>query len=556
MKKLAHICLGIVVALALSQCGDASDGAMWNERPGYDTSDRNGNGPGWGAEDVAMPPGEDGDEAPEPAPPPLEREEEFAPPSVGDRFVFVLNESREQVVLIDGVRLDIRLVEVGLSPKLLATAPGHDVAVVLNRGGANATILHANPDHVTTRTVPTLPAVNRLAMAPDGRHAVAYFAYAAAAAGDPVGSLQAVTVLRLVPDQEAAVAVGTGFNPQAVHFTDDGQTLFVVTDQGLTRIPLTGRLEDLGVRPTIPLFEDPLAAGLPRAVVVSPDGAFALSLTEGQEVLTVVDLDQGRLTEIPLPAAPTDIDLSPDGDTLLIMLGGAEQALLASLRGLMAGDAEDEWRVVELGAAYGAAIFTPDGDEALLYSTVAGLKSLLRLDVVAALTADPAEPLPAGLLRPILLQKTVRAVAFAPDGARALVLHRPSGRRPNANMSLDEFVTASPAYSVVDMASAFATIALTESEPGAFTFTPGAERLYVLLPDAAGAAHKVADVYLQTLMVETRPLPSRPEAIQPVPAAMKVAVTQEHPSGRITLFDVASGAAETLTGFQLGGLID
>jgi len=203
------------------------------------------------------------------------------------------------------------------------------------------------------------------------------------------------------------------------------------------------------------------------------------------------------------------------------------------------------FREVSLGdLPMGASVIGPDGTTALLYTTVDATEALLRLDLAT------------GATRPVLLQKTVRAVAFGPLATRALVLHRTSGAAPSPNLPLDQLVDASEGYSVVDVVGGVARLELTDHTPGSFTFTPGGERLYLLLPDPAGLAHAVADIHLTTLMGVHRPLASPPETVQPVPAAGKVAVSQAHPTGRLTFFDVATGDSDTLTGFQLGGLID
>ena len=516
-----------------SESGGASYGAP-------DTAGGGGGGGGFTLEDDAGSPRPD---VPLPPPPP-EEEQEFQPPSVGDRYVFVLHPSREQVIEIDAVTLDISLSEVGLRPTVLSTAPGRDVAVVINAGGGDLSVIHAAPTGSTVRNVSTTLGVNRLAVSSDGRHAVAFFDFEALEPGEPVGSLQSVTVVRLVEGQVAAVEVGTGFHPEGVTFAADGEDAYVVTEEGVTRIPLSGELPAIGVLPTVPVSLDPLADALEREVLVTPDGAYAVVRTLGQASLSIVDLATGGITDFPLPGEPTDVDLTPDGTRVLVMMRREALAALGGIEEMLADPAA--LVPIDLGAMpLGAAVVSPTGDHALLYTTIDELEALVRLDL------DSLEQ------TPVLLQKTVRAVSFGPVGARALVLHRRSGATPSSSMDLEDFVDASHAYSVVDVGVGIARLQLTDDAPGAFAFTEGGERLYVLLPGSSGAAgHSVADVDLATLMTQHRPLASPPEAVQPVPAAGKVAVSQEHPTGRITFFDIADGESDTLTGFELGGLID
>jgi DNA-binding beta-propeller fold protein YncE len=476
-------------------------------------------------------------------PPPPEREQEFQAPAAGNHFVFVLHPAREQVIVVDARSLRVTLAAVGLRPTVLATAPGHDVAVVINAGGHDLSVLRARFDGTRVTNVPAVPGVNRLALSPDGRHAVAFFSFDALEPGQPVGSLQSVTVARLAADDVQAVEVGTGFHPISVAFSDDGGAAYVVTEEGVTAVPLTGDLPDIGVLPTTPVTANPLEAALEREVLVTPDGSLAIVRTLGQSALSLVDLGTGAITRFDLPGEPTDVDLTPDGETVLVMLRAAQTALLGRVADIRVGAAA--FRTVDLGGVpMGAAVISPAGDTALLYTTVDDVEALLRLELTAA------------TLRPIRLQKTVRAVAYGPTGARAVVLHRTSGAAALPTLPLDAFVDASQAFSVVDLGAAVARLQLVDHAPGDIAFSPGGARLYVLLPDPLGVAPAVADVDLLTLMGVERPLASPPIAIQPVPAAGKVAVSQEHPTGRITFFDVESGASETLTGFELGGLVD
>jgi DNA-binding beta-propeller fold protein YncE len=568
MRGVLRAGLGLLVgALVAAGCGamDMESGGAWGgDTTGADAAGGGGWWDGAAYEDVPWGPGADtaaaGDAArrdvpwqgrdagprPDLPPPPPEEEQDFGAPSAGDRFVFVLHPSREQLIVVDGVTLDIDLVTVGLRPTALATARGHDVAVVINAGGGDLSVVHAGPEGTTARTVPTVEGVNRVVVAPDGRHAVAYFSYEALTPGEPVGSLQSVTLVRLDPDAVASIEVGTGFHPISVTFSADGAAAFVVSEEGVTRIPLT--TPDLGrvrVLPTTPVSADPLEQALEREVLVTPDGAFAVVRALGLARLSVVDLASGAITRFPLPGEPTDLDLTGDGQRLLVVMRRERLALVGTLAALMAEPrAAGALREVSLGdLPMGAAVIDPAGARALLYTTVDDTEALLRLDLAS------------GTTRPILLQKTVRAVAFDPTGRRALVLHRTSGAVPSASLPLDQFVDASQGYSVVDVAGGVARLELTTAAPGAFAFTPGGERLYVLLPDPGLVTHAVADVNLATLMGVQRPLASPPETVQAVPAAGKVAVSQAHPTGRLTFFDVATGDSDTLTGFQLGGLI-
>ena len=536
---VAIFALALAFAGCAAEAGDSSGSAY---APNGEGGSGGGGGDGYPYPDVSGGGGGSAADVGQPPPTP-EAEEEFRPPSAGDRYVFVLHPAREQAIVIDGLTLEIELVTVGLRPTVLATAPGKDVAVVVNAGGDDLSVLHAHAEGTTVTNVPSGAGVNRLAVAPDGRHAVAFFSFEGLHPGAPIGSLQSVTVVRTVEGEVASVEVGTGFHPVSVSFAADGRSAFVVTEEGVTRIPLEGPLPELGVLPTIPITDDPLEAALEREVIVTPAGDRAVVRTLGQSALAIVDLASGAITRFTLPGEPTDVDLTPDGAQVLVMMRRERTAVVGVLDDVLANAAA--FRVIDLGdVPMGAAVVAPTGGTALLYTTVDDVEGLLRLD----LETDSVQP--------VLLQKTVRGVAYGPTGARALVLHRTSGVAANPALPLDAFVDASEGYSVIDVSAALARLELVDHAPGSFAFTPSGLRLYVLLPDPGGATHAVADIDLLTLMGRQRPLASPPETVQPVPGAGKVAVSQDHPTGRITFLDVATGESDTLTGFELGGLID
>jgi hypothetical protein len=57
------------------------------------------------------------------------------------------------------------------------------------------------------------------------------------------------------------------------------------------------------------------------------------------------------------------------------------------------------------------------------------------------------------------------------------------------------------------------------------------------------------------LMVDRYPLASPPIAAGIVPSANRAFVAQDHPEGRLTFFDLDTGVARTLTGFELSSRV-
>src|SRR5258706_11939617 len=91
------------------------------------------------------------------------------------------------------------------------------------------------------------------------------------------------------------------------------------------------------------------------------------------------------------------------------------------------------------------------------------------------------------------LQKGVRQVALSPDGKTALVLHTRLPGDPAEAGSVEEYVDRSFGYSLVDMTTGFAKVALTPVDPGAFAFAPDGSTAYLGLDggDAENAVRRL-----------------------------------------------------------------
>lgn len=471
-------------------------------------------------------------------------EEEIVPvreaPQASDRYVFVASRGLDAVVRVDAESLEVDLVEVGGAPTMLRALPGEDAVLVWNQGTRDLSLVRidaAGEAGVLTLDAPSH--VNRLEVAPSGDFAVAWYDPDAAAKGDPLGDLQAVLVVRLAEGSEAVFPVGVGFHPSAVTFV--GASAFVVAESGVSEIEMAA-LSGPAFAPAIPISADPLADEVDREVLVTADGAFAVVRRGGVAELRVIDLESGAATVLPLPVSPTDIDLTPDGAEAVVVLREAAQLLRVPLLAL------DETTTIDLAATpAGLATLTPDGARAVLFSTLPDQEWVGVLD------------LGSGALAVHAVEKRIEAAIVTPDGDAAILLHTPEpseGAAATAEGDLDAFVDAAEGYTVLDLASGFTRLQLLESAPGEVLVTPDSSEAYVLVPGKSAAGpHAVHAVdFASTLAVE-HPLGSPPVHAVFVPKAHRVAVHQDHPVGRITFIDVEDGTRETLTGFELNGLI-
>ncbi len=522
--------------LSLVACGAAGGGGG---RSGKSDDESGHGGSGGGGAGPAA-----GDDNADPGAPP---EEPFIPeeeevvnlqvPQGGERFVYVVSEGLDAVVRIDAVTLVVDLIEVGGGPTLMQTLGGEDSLVVINSGTRDFSVVRSNEDGAEpdVKTLDSPVVVNRLEASVDGMWAIAWY--------DPdqpgeVGDLQQVLVLNLTPGAEAVYPVGVGFHPLTVTFETGGSFVYVVTEDGVSAIDMAS-LKGPSFVPTVSVTEDPTEPWFDREVLITPDGTRAVVRRGGINELRLIDLDTGDSETLALDGPPTDVDLTLAGDEALIVIRDTAQLVRAKL------DAFSEPEIVDLtGTPAGLATLTPDGERAILYSSLAGNEWL------AVLTLET------GAIWKYVLKKDIRAVTASPDGQTLLVVHDKLDEAATPEDTLDDTIDKSEGYSIVDVMSGYAKLELLPTAPGLVTITPDSAQAYVLIADDAGASHGVDAIDLETLLVTAIPMGSPPTHAVYVPAAERVAVNQEHPVGRITFISTGDGATETVTGFELNGLIE
>ena len=489
--------------------------------------------------------------------PPPEIEYELTEPHSSQRYVWVAMTDQDRLAKIDGVTLEVASVPVGDRPEVLAALPSTDTAVVLDSINAAATVIRPAQGSVISELYPTLPNLNRLATTPGGRYAVAFFdlTKAIADAGSleavtQVGSFQDVTVLSVAPGAQEAVDLTVGFRPREVEVDQSGDYAFVITDDGVSVIDLPAMTAgEPTIVPPIPVTTDPFgdASGVEVDIVAS--GGYAVVRTPGEAAVRVVQLlgpAAGQGWDIPLPREPADIDLAPDGARVYAAF--RNPAGLAVID--VPGDALDPSGVTEIDlttATGGQLELAPDGATGVLFTNAILDERITFVDFTT-----PGFP-----VRTFPMQKSVRTVGFDPSGTKLIVLHARAPGDPDDATSFAEFIDRSSGYSIIDVATGFAKLQITEVDPDTFAFAGFASRAYVTLDggDAEGAVAAVQEIQLDTGVVHTIELGSPPDAIGLLPATQKIYVSQRHPLGRVTFVDVPTGQVQTLTGFDLNSQI-
>jgi DNA-binding beta-propeller fold protein YncE len=479
------------------------------------------------------------------AEPEEEMEFDFETAAASEHYVYIPVSVTDSVVRVDAESLQIRIIPVGINPKKIVTLAGQDVAVVLNTGSDDLTIITSSPEEDEVLTLDGLRGCNQLIASPDGRAVLAYYDDLKHLSGEEIGDFQTLLVLRFsesgVLDGDA-VQVSIGFNPTKVAFDDSGDRAFVVTNDGISVLELND-LAQGNIAATTPVSTNPLEEPKDREVFITSDGEYAVVRDVANPEIRIVDIASGDLDTVLLPGLPTDLDLVPGSSLCLIMM--REQSL-AALIDLSDPTSEDSFKEIDIsGTAAGAAVISENGELAVMYSTTAIQKSVAVMDLN---DSDEAPML-------YSVQKEIVGVSLSPDGSHALLLHE-----ANQNDSDLDSVANSEGYTLLDLHSGYRKLLLTDSRWSRFSFVPDADgldsKLFVLLPsDGSGSDHEVQAVDLETYLVERTRLHSVPDSLLLVPASRKMAINQDHPNGRISFLDVDLGGIETKTGFELNSLI-
>jgi YVTN family beta-propeller protein len=545
--------LGGMAALAIAGCAATAGDAASTSGPGYpggsgsagSAGNNSGVNPGAGAPSDPSAPGTG---APPVQPPETEVRQDFELPRGGARFVYVANRKRDSVSVIDSTSLTIRTVAVGDAPSALSTVEGQDVALVINSGSKDVNILRTDAMGTTLSSrVPVVAGANRISVARDGKHAVVWFDGNASGSAPLGGTFQEVSVVSLSPSPAAdsAVDLTVGFRPTDVVFSSDSLGAFIVTEDGISVV----RFADLKGPTVAPFVRFPDAGATATAaldVSVTPDGRYAIARREGAAQVMLLDLaatGAGPVQTLDLATPVTDLDLAPSGQFALAVLRADNAYVRIAVPGGFApGSAIDKH--VLMGEQVGSATLSADGARAVLYTTAA-TPPVERLVVVDLAGATPPMP--------VTLKKSVRAVAIAPDGKTAMVLHnKVAGDPSEAKIDVETQIDRSFGYTIVNLATGFPKLQITSADVGALAITPDGARAFVLLR----ASRLAQRITLASFIVDEFPLGGPPVALAVLSEAVKrVFVSQEHPEGRISFINWDTGVVESVTGFELNGRI-
>jgi len=483
------------------------------------------------------------DTAGETLPPPEDEiDADFRVPQASGRFIYVANAAEDYVVVIDSMSLNLEIVNVGRKPVEIATRGLSNSAMVLNAGSRDLSLIRTVPSEGSrVKSLPSIEGMSSIEISPAGVGAIVFHDFDAAAVregGEDLASYQDVMVVRLGEGAETSLQRTCGYMPWEVEYDEGGTTAYVINKDGISQADLA---DASGSTAPLPIVRYP--SGIPAAITkdvdVSPTGDFALvRANSAMNSIWVVGLKDGDSREIVLPGPPYDLDLSPAGDFAVAVLPTLAKIALVKLP----PDEEEPFVLKDVEGIYaGQAHVSGDGKLIALFSNQADEELVGVYDVARR------------SMEVIPLHKTVKTVAFTPDGALLAVIHAREEGAPDP-ADYEDVADHSEGYSLVRLSDGFVKQQLTKAPPEPFLVHPAGGRIYLLQRDDALDVREVEIIDTASFVVTRLKLGSPPVSIGYLPESDKVYVSQDHASGRITFIDGA-GHAQTVTGFELNDWI-
>jgi DNA-binding beta-propeller fold protein YncE len=470
-----------------------------------------------------------------------EKENDFLAylPAQTDIYVFIANPARDTLTRVNVNTLAVDTVGVGRDPRVVLTTRDYSKTVAFNFGDDSVSIVDA--DTLEVSTVKVRDNFNTMVLSPDGNWAVLWHDENAVRPEDPpTGGLQSfneASFVNLTTGEHYAMAVG--FNPREVQFTPDSTLSAIVSDEYLALVdlqasPLLPRL--------VPVTDDFVTPPKAEEVLISPSGNWAFVRQFGAQDLVVVDLNLETTTRVPVGANPTDMDLSPDGASAVVVARGDREVWVF--------DSENPLTInptvlpLPAGTNFGSVLFTPGGEQALLYTTASPVAQYATWDLISN------EIVLRSLVKPI------EQIGITPTGGSALIIHSLADA-PNADPSGPFY--NHHAITMLDLSDQRSNPLRLPAEPIGFANSSDGTEGYFIMKNTP--LMEVLDY--QTLLYDEIPLRSNPVYIGVLPdldesdsAHPPAWVSQEHALGRISFYRPDDSSLETITGFELNSQVE
>ena len=454
-------------------------------------------------------------------------------PSQTDVYVFVANPDRDTVTRVNVFTKEVRTAAVGSNPTAVLTTPDYATCVVFDQGDDAVTILDA--PSLVAFDVKVRDNFNNMVMSPDGKWVALWHDVAAEKPTDPkptgLESYDEVSLVNVATGAHFPMAVG--FDPRSIQFTPDGRLGVVVSDSYLAKIDLTA------TTPTphlVQISDDLINPPVAEEVEIAPSGTYAFVRQFGTTNLVIVGLEDDSVDEVEVGANPTDLDLTPDGKTAVVVARDAKQLWLFSTN-----NPYDVPTVLGLppDVSLGQVLVDPTGTTGILYTTASAVDRYATWDLAT------------GAITLRSLVKPVSTMAVTPDGASLLVFHTLADA-PGAD-------TSSPFYghyalTMVSLADFRSNPLKLPAEPIGYSNSDSGRYGYFIMDKQ----DFLEALDYDTLLYEQIPLKSDPVYVGVMPdldtadgKEPPAWVSQEHSLGRISFYNPDDGSFQTITGFEL-----
>jgi hypothetical protein len=503
------------------------------------------------------------------APPEIEEQADYKVPQAAGKYVFIVDETRGSVVVVDSGTLQIRQQKVGSRPSQLVTLDNtaEPTVAVICLGSDEVDIVRVAADGtMRTQDLPVRPDTNALSASPDGRFLVAYHDPQFTAQSGVPSTDQEITVLSVAEGAEKSVHLSVGMHPWKVAFDKDatGKTsrAFVVTEEGINIIDLTD-LDNIGIPDVAVVYEGGTYDSTTADIELLPDGSLALARKTGETRLVVMDMSKQphERREYELDAEPTDLDVAPDGSFGVMVFrttsevaffdlplpapttGGMEADAGVSDGGVSDGgvpihDTRDGITYHQLtDKVVGVATLLPESRNVLLHTTTGGKAVDQRRLVYFAKGQTGYEA------KSVVLERKIHSVAAGVDGATAVVLHQPVSESDEQHPF---------SYSLVEIAGMQVKFQQTPVQHKQLMLTPDGDFGFFLLEEAK----RTEIINLRTFIVDQLNHGSPPTAAGYAVDTRKGFINQDHSAGRMTFLNIEDKSVKTVTGFNLNDDIE
>jgi hypothetical protein len=328
-----------------------------------------------------------------------------------------------------------------------------------------------------------------------------------------------------------------GFNPNDIAFTDDSTLVAVISDAYLAILDLT---LDSPSPELIEIAEDVLDAPAAEEVVINNEGTYAFVRQYGSDDIVVVDLANFVVERIPVGSNPTDLDLTPDGENVVIVSRGSQQLAIYDAQEPLVG--LPGFLDLPSDEVLGSILFSPDNTQAILYTTTSNTDHYTVWDL-----SDDSFTVRA-------LGKPIDKMVVTPTGESLMAFH--TGDLDSANPQDSDY--GKPALSLIDLDDFRSNLLILPQEPLAYANSQTGEVGFFIMEGEL----TLAMLIYEQLLYEEVPLKSEPAHVGVLPGTNFAYVNQEHDLGRLTFYDPGDpldsedDVLETITGFELNSGIE